>query len=431
MSIRYPLLAVSLLLTSIALAEDWPTFRGPNRDGICKETGLLQSWPKDGPPKAWTAKDLGLGFGTPTIADGKIFGMGTRDKKDGVWALKESDGSELWFTPIDDPRKTNQNNGPSGSPTYDDGKLYTVTSTGKLFCLDAKTGKSVWQKDYQKDYDGKVQSWGYTDSPLIDGNKVICEPAGAKVAMVALDKKTGKEIWKTEIPGGAGGGGTYSSTVKATVAGTPMYVLLTGDKGGVIGVNPENGKLLWQYTGTAATGGVAQVSMPVISKDLVWVSCAYKGTSALLQIAAGGKDKFTVKEVKAYGKNELMNHHGGMVQVGDFIYFGHGQNQGNPTCVNAKTGETKWGPEKNPPGADGSAAVLFADGRLYFRYQNGTLVLIEPSPEELKVVSSFKLPTPNEKSNPQSWPHPVIANGKLYIRDQNVLYCYNVKADKN
>lgn len=427
MSTRHPLVAAALLLASTALAEDWPTFRGPNRDGICKETGLLREWPKDGPSKVWTAKNLGLGFATPTIANGVIYGMGTRDGKDVVWALKEADGTELWATPVDDPRKTNQNNGPSGSPTYDDGKLYTVTSNGKFFCLDAKTGKEVWKKDYLADFGGKVPTWGYTDSPLVDGKNVLAVPLGAKAAVVAFDKKTGKEAWKTEVPGGVGGGGGYSSVMKATVAGTPMYVLMTGDKGGVIGFGLD-GKFLWQYNAKPAAGGVAQVPVPVVAGDKVWVSSSYGGGAALIQIVPGGKDKFTVKEIKAYKKPELNNHHGGMVQVGDYVYFGHDQNQGQPVCVDLKTGDIKWGPEKSPNGGSGSAAVLYADGRLYFRYQNHILVLIDPSPDALKVVSSFKLP---EASGQASWPHPVIANGKLYIRDQEKLHCFNVKADKS
>jgi hypothetical protein len=174
---------------------------------------------------------------------------------------------------------------------------------------------------------------------------------------------------------------------------------------------------------------VAQIPVPVIKGDLVWVSTSYGGGSALLQIVP--KDKgFEAKELKAYKKPELNNHHGGMVLVGDYLYFGHDQNQGYPVCVEFKTGEIKWGPEKKATaGGQGSAAVIYADGRLYFRYQNGTMVLIEPSPEELKVVSSFKLPAADIAKYAQSWPHPVIANGKLYIRDQNVMYCYNLKAD--
>ncbi len=436
MPLRLPLLAAGLLFVSFAAAApapktagfDWPAFRGPNRDGVSKETGLLKEWPKEGPPVAWTVKGLGLGFGTPTVAKGMIFGMGTRDGKDGIWALAEADGKELWFTPFDDPRTLQppQNNGPSASPTYDDGKVFAVSSKGKLVGLDAAKGDKLWERDYVKDFGGKVPTWGFTDSVLIDGDKLVCVPGGATAAIVALDKKTGKDIWKSEIAGGGGNGGGYCSPQKVTLAGKPMIVVLMGKSAGLVGVDSETGKLLWDYKGKAAGGGTAQIPIPIVTGDSVWVSCAYDGGSALLQIAADGTEKFAAKEVKAYKKLELCNHHGGMVQIDDYAYFGHNQNDGKPVCVDLKRGDIKWGPERaSPAGGGGSAAVLVADGRLYFRYDNGTVVLIEPSPEKLKVVSSFK---EAERSGKQCWPHPVIANGKLYLRDQDKLTCYDVKA---
>ena len=428
MTLRLPLTAALLLFAPAAFAEDWPAFRGPARDGVCKETGLLKEWPKEGPPVAWTAKKLGLGYGTPTVAKGMIFGMGTREGKDGVWALKEADGTEVWFTSFDEPRKTNQNNGPSASPTYDDGMVFAVSSNGKLVALDAEKGEKKWQRDYVKDFKGGVPAWGFTDSVLIDGDKVICTPGGGKAGLAALDKKSGKDVWASEIPGGGGGGGGYSSPEKVKLAGAEMYVVLMGKAAGVVGVNPENGKLLWQYTGTAAGGGTAQIPIPIVSGDHVWVSSSYGGGSALLKIEADGSEKFKATEIKTYKKPELNNHHGGMVKVGDHAYFGHNQNDGKPVCVDLKTGEIAWGPEKtSPAGGGGSAAVLFADGRLIFRYQNGVVVLIDPSPEKLKVVSSFK---EADRSGKESWPHPVVANGKLYLRDQDKLVCYDVKAGK-
>ena len=205
MSTRLPLAAVALAISCAVQAADWPSFRGPNRDNISKETGLLKEWPKTGPAKAWTAKNLGEGFGTPIVAAGKVFGMGTRDEKDGVWALKESDGSEVWFTPIDKPKNPNQNNGPSGSPTFHDGKIYAISSLGKLVCLDANTGKEIWKADLVKDFGGRVQSWGYTESVLIDGDKLICTPGG-KNTMVALNPATGEVIWKATVPKADAGG---------------------------------------------------------------------------------------------------------------------------------------------------------------------------------------------------------------------------------
>jgi outer membrane protein assembly factor BamB len=435
MTLRVPLLACAFLTAATVTAADWPGFRGPNRDGICTETGLLKTWPTDGPPKLWTVNNLGTGWGTPSVADGKIFGIGHRDGKDGVWALNETNGKELWFTPFADPTDDHgpQTNGPASTPTFHKGKVYTVSFDGTVGCMEATKGKLLWTKNYAKDFGGppgtkKGVIWGYSESVLADGDKIICTPGAKGAAVVALKADTGEVVWRADV-GTVGGGHGYSSPVKATFGGTPAYVIELGNQSGLVAVHANTGKLLWQYKGTPATGGVAQIPIPVIKDDLVWVSTSYGGGAALLQIVPKGKDVFEVKELKAYKKPELNSHHGGMLLVGDYLYFGHDQNQGYPVCVEFKTGEIKWGPEKKATaGGSGSAATLYADGRLYFRYQNGTMVLIEPSSEQLKVVSSFKLPPPDLKPFPQSWPHPVIVNGKLYIRDQNVLHCYNVKA---
>lgn len=433
MTLRVPFLACAFLAGASAVTgADWPGFRGPNRDGLSTETGLLKTWPKDGPKKLWTATNLGLGWGTPSVADGVIYGVGTRDKKDGVWAIKEADGKEIWFTPFSDPASglLKQTNGPASTPTVHNGKVYTVSANGTLSCLSANDGKAVWSKSYVKDFGGAQPKWGYTDSVLADGNKIIATPGANGAALVALDATSGKTIWKADV-GDVGGGPGYSSAVKATIGGVPQYIALLGDKSGVVGVSADKGKLLWQYKGVGATGGVAQIPIPIVKDNKVWVSCSYSpttGGAALLEVSGSAAGTFSVKEVKVYKKPELNNHHGGMVLVGDHVYFGHDQNGGSPVCVDFKTGAIKWGPEKPPAGGQRSAAVLYADGRVYFRYENGVLVLIDPSPDELKVVSSFKLPEADQKSYPQSWPHPVVVNGKLFIRDQTVLHCYDVKA---
>lgn len=441
MAFRFALTVV-LFGSTLALAADWPSFRGPNRDGVSAETGLLTTWPEGGPKQLWTAKNLGLGWGTPSIADGVIYGVGSRDGQDGVWALKEADGSELWFRPFatSPSGRFPQGNGPASTPTVHNNKLYTVSADGTVSCLDAKDGKEIWSKSYVKDFGGAVSNtngvaWGYSDSVLADGDKVICTPAAKGAVLVALNAETGETLWKADAGAigapnsrGFSSGQGYSSPVKATIGGVPQYLILSGNGAGLVGVHAETGKVLWQYKGNAATGGTAQIPMPVVKDDRVWVSCSYNGGAALLQIMTKGKDGFEVKEVKTYRNRELNNHHGGMVLVGDHIYFGHDRNGGSPVCVDFKTGEITWGPEKSPAGGLRSAAVLFADGRLYFRYENGVMVLIDPDPKELKVVSSFKLPTADQRSHPQSWPHPVVVNGKLYIRDQTVMYCYDVQA---
>jgi outer membrane protein assembly factor BamB len=382
---------------------------------------------------------LGLGWGTPSFAGGVIFGVGARDGKDGVWALKETDGTELWFSPFatSPSGRFPQGNGPASTPTVHKDKLFSVSADGTVSCLNTKDGKEVWTKSYVKDFGGAASgtngvAWGYSDSVLADGEKIICTPGAKGAALVALKADTGETVWKADVGeiGGRGfsSGHGYSSPVKATIGGVEQYLILLGNSSGLVGIHPETGKMLWQYKGTAATGGTAQIPMPVVKDNRVWVSCSYNGGAALLQIESKGKDTFEVKEIKKYSSRELQNHHGGMVLVGDHVYFGHGRNGGSPVCVDFKTGEIKWGPVRSPTGAQGSAAVLAADGLLYFRYENGMFVLIEPNPKELKVVSSFKLPAADQRSHPQSWPHPVVINGKLYIRDQTVMYCYDVKA---
>lgn len=439
---RYAWCLALVLPGATAIAADWPGFRGPNRDGVSPETGLLKKWPEGGPKQLWTAKNLGLAWGTPSVVGGVIYGVGARDGKDGVWALKEADGSELWFRPFATSGSGlfPQSNGPASTPTVHNDKLYTVSTDGTVSCLNAKDGKEVWSKSYVKDFGGTAigtngVAWGYSDSVLADGDKVICTPAAKGAVLVALKADTGETVWKADAgaigaPGSRGfsSGQGYSSPVKAVIGGVPQYLILSGNGAGLVGVHAETGKVLWQYKGNAATGGTAQIPMPVVKDDRVWVSCSYNGGAALLQIASTGKDVFAVKEVKAYRSRELNNHHGGMVLVDGHVYFGHDRNNGKPVCVDFKTGEIKWGPENNPGGGQRSAAVLFADGRLYFRFENGVMVLIEPDAGELKVVSSFKLPAADQRSHPQSWPHPVVVNGKLYIRDQTVMYCYDVKA---
>ncbi len=444
MFLRALTLCICTLIAGTALAadkpgpNDWPQWRGQNRDGKSPETGLLKSWPKDGPTQLWTAKDLGTGFGTPSVAAGKIFGMGSRGGKDGVWALNEADGKELWFAPIDDVRSANQNNGPCSTPTYADGKVYAVSSNnGVVAKLDATTGKIEWQKSYVKDFGSSTPIWGFNDSVLVDGDLAICATSGSKGALTALKIASGDVAWSTQLGkiDTQRGGGGYCSPIKATVAGVPMYVVVLDQSHGIIGVNVKTGEEMWSYK-KSSFGGTAQIPTPIVDGDKVWFSTAYDDKTAgaaLLQLVPEGKDKFAVKELKTYKKSELTNHHGNMVLVDGHVYFGHGQNNGFPACVDIKTGEITWKADKYPPGAGASAAYSFADGMLYIRYQNRMMTLVKPSPKEAdnKVVSSFVLPEANEKRYNQSWPHPVIANGKLYIRDQNLMYCYNVKASTN
>lgn len=411
-------------LSADAKTFDWPQWRGPSRDGVSTETGLLQEWAKGGPPKLWTVKGCGGGYGTVAVAGGFIYGAGKTDGKDYVWCRKEKDGELVWSTPIGDSKKSpaGYDEGPRGTPTVADGRVFTVTLGGTLICVEAKGGKEVWRKDYVKDFGGGVPGWGYSDSVLVDGETVICCPASKSAAMAALKVKDGSAVWKTEVKN-VGGAAGYSSPVKMTVGKKDMYVALMGKGGaGVLGVDAKTGKALWQYD--KIMNGTANIPTVVVKGDMVWASTGYQdGGSALLHIKESG-GKFEAEEVKYYGSRELQNHHGGMVLVGDYLYFGNAHNNGHPVCVEFKTGDIKWKETKGAAGGSGSGSVVYADGMLYFRYQNAKVVLIKANSEKMEVTGSFDIP---EKSGKESWQHPVVANGKLYLRDQDNLHCFDVK----
>lgn len=407
------LLALAALGTGSARGADWPQFRGPNRDGLSKETGLLKTWPKDGPEKLWAVANLGLGYGTPSVAGGKIFGLGTRDGKDGVWALAESDGKELWFTPFDEPRNTNQNNGPSSTPTVAGGKAYALSSKGKLVCLDAKDGKLDWQVDFVKDFGGKIPGWGYTESPLIDGDKVICTPGG-KNTLVALDKNTGKVIWKAAVP--KADGAHYASAIVVESAGQKQYVQFV--RGGVVAVGASDGAFLWRYD--APANGTANCSTPIFYDGHVFAASAYNTGGGLAKVSKEG-DKFAATEV--YFEKRLQNHHGGMVLVDGYLY---GEGSGRVTCTNFLTGEVMWREDK----LTGKGSITYAGGHLYHRNEGGkgTVILIEANPKKYVEKGRFDQPERSTGKNSEAWAHPVVANGRLYLRDQKTLLCYDIKA---
>ncbi len=397
--------------------SDWPQWRGPHRDGLSADTGLLQQWGDNGPQLAWKTAGLGPGYSSISIHDGRIFTMGERDAQECVIALNLSDGHELWHTPVG---KTGDNGGypgPRCTPTTDGDLIYALGTRGDLVCCNAATGKIVWRKNLETDFGGSMMSgWGYSESPLVDGDKLICTPGAKNAMLVALNKKTGAEIWRSSIPEGKAGAG-YSSIVISTGAGKKQYVQLVGQ--GLIGVSADDGKFLWNYNRVA--NSVANIATPIVRDDYVFASTAYDAGSALVKLVPSG-DGVKAQEVYFLPANKFQNHHGGMVLVGDYLYAGHGQKNGFPICIEWKTGHVKWGGDKRGPG-QGSAAVAYADGRLYFRYEDGTMALIGASPLEYKLYGTFKIPDVKEPS----WPPPVIAGGKLYLREQDALLCYNLK----
>jgi outer membrane protein assembly factor BamB len=393
-------------------SKDWPQWRGPARNGISPAKGLNQDWSASAPRLLWTASGMGRGYASVAIAGGQIYTLGQRDGREVLSAFSQQDGSHLWSAPVGNGDHCN------GTPTVDGNRVYAVGLKGDLVCADTATGNVIWKTNYGRDFGGRMMSgWGFSESPLIDGDRVICTPGSNQAIMAALDKKTGAVIWKAPLPAvGSRGkdGAGYSSIVISQVGAIKQYVQLVGR--GVIGVRAQDGAFLWGYDKIA--NGTANVPTPVVQGDLVFCSSGYgDGGSALLRMVSQGNQVQT-NEVYYRSAKQLQNHHGGMVQVGKYLYFGHGHNNGFPVCVELATGKLMWGPIRGP--GSGSAAVAYADGHLYFRYENGTMALIEATPEAYRLKGTFQIATRHGKS----WPHPAIADGKLYLRDQDDLHCY-------
>ena len=400
---------------------DWPQWRGPLRDGVSTETGLLQQWDEEGPPLLWKVTGLGPGLSTVSVVQGLIYTMGERDGKGWLLALDQEDGKQQWATEIG-------NGKPQSTPTVDRGQVFALGYAGDLVCVDAASGREHWRKNIVEDFGGKTEAdIGYAESPLVDGQRVLCTPGDDSAAVVALQRDTAEVLWKTSLldhvdasarPNGADGT-AFSSIVVSEACGLRQYVQLTG--WGLLSVRADDGELLWIYDRVA--NDFANVSTPIVRGDFVFCSTAYDTGSVLLKLVPDGSGSKS-EEVYFLTSKEMQNHHGGMVLFGNHIYCGHGHNKGFPLCIEMKTGQVAWRPGRGP-GA-GSAAVVYADGHLYFRYEDGVMALIQATPEKYILKGTFQMSSALGKS----WPHPVIVGGRLYLRDEDALLCYDLRTKR-
>jgi outer membrane protein assembly factor BamB len=385
---------------------DWPQWQGQDRTAVSREKELLQDWPKKGLPLLWKVENLGGGFSTPSVAAGRVFGMGFRGNDEVVWALDEKTGQEVWSVKIADAnREVGYSEGTRCTPTVDGDFLYVLGLAADLVCLKTADGAEVWRKNLRKDFNGSVGPWGYSESPLIDGDKVLCTPGGKKSTLVALDKKTGDVVWTGVVP--QGDQAHYSSIIAANLDGKRQYIQFLG--GGVVGLSGD-GKFLWRYN--KPHNGTANCSTPLYRDGFVFAASSYGTGGGLAKLTRNGDD---VKAEEVYFTKNMKNHHGGMVLLGDYLY---GSDEGRLTCLEFKTGKVLWA-----EGKAGKGSIAYADGRLYYRNEGGPLLLVEANPEKYVEHGRF---TPPRTDKP-AWPHPVVANGKLLIRDQKYLYCYDVK----
>ena len=409
------LVAFAAALTSPAApagktrAPDWPQFRGPKRDDVSAEKGLLKSWPKGGPRLLWKGTGVGQGFSSVSVAGDKVFTMGDEGGSSHVFALNRSTGKKAWEARVG--RAGGNYAGTRCTPTVDGTRVYALGQFGDLVCLEASTGEEVWRKNLPKDFGGSVGGWNYSESPLVDGGKLVCTPGGRTATLVALDKKTGAVLWKS-APGDSA---AYSSPVVSEACGVRQYVQLTAN--GVVGVSARDGRQLWRYD--RFSGNTANVPTPVVLGDRVFCAAGYGRGGALLTLS-GGAGRIKVKE--EYCKPELTNKHGGVVVVGDYA-FGDTDDSGKPWCAEWRTGKRRWVRAGRGKGA-GSASLTYADGNLYVHYANGWVALVPASPGGYAEKGTFKVP--NADTN--SWAHPVVVGGRLYLREKGVVWCYDVRA---
>jgi alcohol dehydrogenase (cytochrome c) len=602
---RYPKPLIGILGAAVLLArasaDDWPQWQGPNRNAISKETGLLKEWPKDGPPLAWKITGLGGGDSAPAIAAGRIYGMANRGEDEIVWALSEADGKTVWVSrlgPAFAQRPSQGKEGPSCTPTVDGDRLYVEGLGGEVSCLQVSDGKILWQRSLTRDFGGRLPMWSYRESPLVDGDKVICTPGAQDAMLVALDKLTGKTIWKSAVPastggetaspggpgggrgnfggfsvaagvapqmfaqadankdqklaraefialadtwfdrldpektgkvtaeqfaerfydavpraqnpgmpdpapgqrrpsrstapaffapadadkdgsltrlelkntftkwydqwdtdkgaalteekfrsglsaalpqpamggggggggsggrgsfGGGGGGAAYASVIAIDFEGQRQYVQLTAR--GLIGVAAADGKFLWRYDRPANGMGI-NCSTPLYQDGVVFAASAYGAGGGAVKLSKDGNSGVKAQEV--WFSRNMENHHGGVVLIDGWLYGANGGNGGGyPVCLDFKTGEVLWNERDAGKRRVRKGSITVADGRLYYRTEEGSILLIEPSAKEYRERGRFEQP---DRTKLPAWAHPVIANGKLYIRDQDTLFCYDVKA---
>ncbi len=391
------LLGLFASISFSTLADDWPQWRGPHRDGISQEKSWEAKWPADGPKQLWKA-NVGVGYSSMSVADGRLFTMGNVDEVDNVYCLNAVTGEEIWKHSYPCSSKDpNGYPGPRCTPTVDGKFVYTVSRDGQLFCLNVSDGKVVWKKDYKADYGAKVPQWGFATSPLVEEKMLIIETGAPGAAEIALDKETGKEIWK--IGDDKMG---YSSPIAFTHDGKRQVAVFTAS--GIIGRNVKDGLELWRHPWK--TSYDVNAATPIIVDDKVFISSGYNTGCALIQ--------FSAHPPRVVWQNkEMRNHVNSCVLHEGFLY---GFDDKELKCIDFKTGKATW-----HEGSFGKGAVIFANGKLILYSENGRLATAEASPAAYKEISSAQV-----LGGKATWNLPILANGKIYCRSMENLIALDV-----
>lgn len=416
---RFSQLAVALGLgcASPALhALDWPQWRGPNRDGISQEKGLLKEWPKEGPKLLWKFEAAGSGYSTPAVVGDRVYLLGNEGlDNESVQAVSAKDGKQLWAArlgKVGNPKQQPSFPAARSTPTVEGELLYALGSDGDLACVETGTGQVRWRKNLRSDFNGKPGQWAYSESPLIDGDLLVCTPGGSEATLVGLNKHTGEVIWKCAQP--EGDEAAYASAVVTESGGVRQYVQLL--QKGLVGVEAKTGKPLWRYAKAVSRYG-ANIPTPVVSDGIVYVGSAGTGGGAVkLKTKEGG-----IEAEQIYFESKLPTTIGGTVKVGAFLY---GTTAQAMVCIEFATGKIKW--EERVAGA---ASFCYADGRLYLHGENGEVALVEASPDGYREKGRFTPAGGPKRSQPmeKAWAFPIISGGKLLVRDHGSLWCYAIQ----
>lgn len=414
-AVRWAIALGPALLLGAVQAADWPQWRGPNRDGTSTETGLLKKWPEGGPKLLWHTKDLGAGYSTPAVVGERLYLINNQGlENELIQACAVADGKKVWSTTlgkVGNPNQSPSYPGARSTPTVDGSVVYALSSDGVLAALDASTGKIRWQKDVRSEFGGQPGKWAYAESPLVDGETLVCTPGGAEAAMVALNKKDGSVIWKSAVPGGDRA--AYASVMIAEAGGIKQYVQFL--EKGIVGIDARTGKFLWRYDKTAQNSP-ANIPTPVVADGMIY-SATGRGGGGLLKLKGSG-EKIEPEEVY-FSPKSVPTSIGGAVKVGNYLY---GTTDKGLLCLEFATGTVKW---EKP--ALGAASLCYADGRLYLHGENGEVGLVAADPAGYQELGRFTPPDLPERKQGKAWAYPVVANGRLYLHDLGHVWAYDVK----
>jgi outer membrane protein assembly factor BamB len=385
---------------------DWPQWRGPNRDGISKETGLLKEWPSQGPPLIWKTNGTGQGYSSMAISQGRLFTLGIRGNSEFVIAFDVATGRPLWVRPHGTPFRNDRGDGPRGTPTIDGDRLYALGANGDLSCLEVSNGQTVWSLNVLQKFGASNIHWGLSESPLVLDDRVLVNAGGPNASVVALNKKDGSLIWKSQSDKAG-----YSSAMPLQMDGIPQAIFFTSSR--ALGLDVRDGRLLWEYSRVA--NSTANAATPVVRNNRVFLSSDYGTGCALLELKPKGKE-FTVQEI--YFNQNMKNHHSSCVLVGDTLY---GYSSSILTALRFDDGQVAW---KNR--SVGKGSLIYAEGHLYCFSEKGEVGLVEATPDEYREKGRFSI---RQESLP-TWSHPVIAGGHLYLRDQDTIYAFDIREKK-